>query len=46
MGFERAENDKHQKLSWHWQTRKEHGALMVLELLADAPELAGVCHGA
>lgn len=41
MGFERAENDKRQKLSWRWQTRTEHGALIVLELLADAPEIAG-----
>ncbi len=41
MGFERAENEKQQKLSWRWQTRTEHGALMVLELLADAPEIAG-----
>ena len=41
MGFERAENEKKQKLSWRWQTRTEHGALMVLELLADAPEIAG-----
>lgn len=41
MGFERAENDKGQKLSWRWQTRTESGALMVLELLADAPEIAG-----
>ncbi|CAN7772840.1 hypothetical protein SBC1_80280 (plasmid) [Caballeronia sp. SBC1] len=41
MGFERAENDKHQKLSWRWQARTEHGALMVLELLADAPDIAG-----
>jgi hypothetical protein len=41
MGFERAENEKHQKLSWRWQTRTEHGGLMVLELLADAPEIAG-----
>lgn len=41
MGFERAENDRQQKLSWRWQTRTEHGALMVLELLADAPEIAG-----
>ncbi len=24
MGFERAENDKRQKLSWRWQTRTEH----------------------
>jgi hypothetical protein len=41
MGFERAENDKQQKLSWRWQTHTEHGALMILELLADAPEIAG-----
>jgi hypothetical protein len=41
LGFERATNDKGQKLSWRWQTRTEHGALMVLEFLADAPEIAG-----
>ncbi|MBS0611997.1 MAG: antitoxin [Proteobacteria bacterium] len=41
LGFERSENDQQQKLSWRWQTRTEHGALMVLELLADAPEIAG-----
>jgi hypothetical protein len=41
MGFERAENNRKQKLSWRWVTRTEHGALMVLELLADAPEIAG-----
>lgn len=41
MGFERAESEKQQKLSWRWQSRTEHGALMVLELLADAPEVAG-----
>ena len=41
MGFERAENEQGQKLSWRWQTRTERGALMVLELLADAPEIAG-----
>ncbi|WP_233237848.1 antitoxin [Bordetella sp. LUAb4] len=41
MGFERAENDKKQKLSWRWQTRMEHGALMVLELLTDATEIVG-----
>jgi len=33
MGFERAENDQRQKLSWRWQLRTEHGALLVLELL-------------
>jgi hypothetical protein len=41
LGFERATNDKGQKLSWRWQTRTERGALMILELLADAPEIAG-----
>jgi len=41
MGFERAENEHGVKLSWRWQTRTEHGALMVLELLADAPQMAG-----
>lgn len=41
LGFERAENENQQKLSWRWQVRTESGALMVLELLADAPEVAG-----
>ena len=41
LGFERAVNDKQQKLSWRWQTTTEHGAVMVLELLADAPDIAG-----
>lgn len=41
LGFERAVNDKQQKLSWRWQTKTGHGAVMVLELLADAPDIAG-----
>ena len=41
MGFERSTNDAGQRLSWRWQTRTENGAVMVLELLADAPEIAG-----
>lgn len=41
LGFERTVNDKQQKLSWRWQTKTEHGAVMVLELLADAPDIAG-----
>ena len=41
MGFERSTNDSGQKLSWRWQNRTEHGALMVVELLADAPDIAG-----
>lgn len=41
LGFERATNDKGQKLSWKWETRTEHGALVILELLADDPKYAG-----
>jgi hypothetical protein len=41
MGFERSKNQKGQKLSWRWETRTEKGAVMVLELLADAPDIAG-----
>ena len=41
MRFERSMNDRGQKLSWRWQTHTEIGALMVVELLADAPEVAG-----
>ncbi len=41
IGFERAENTAGKKLSWRWQARTEHNALMVLELLVDAPDIAG-----
>ena len=41
MGFVRAENEHGQKLSWRGQTQTEHGAVMILELLADAPEVTG-----
>ncbi len=41
MGFDRAENNEGRKLSWRWQSHTEHGALMVLELLADAPDITG-----
>ena len=41
MGFERSTNDSGQTLSWRWQTHTDHGALVVVELLADAPEIAG-----
>ncbi len=41
IGFERSTNSGGQKLSWRWQTRTEKGALMVVELLSDAPEIAG-----
>lgn len=41
MGFERSENEHGKKLSWQWQTRTENDALIILELLADAPHIAG-----
>ncbi len=41
MGFERSVNKMGQRLSWRWQIRIEDGAVMVIELLADAPEIAG-----
>ena len=41
MRFERSTNERGERLSWRWQTRTENGALMVVELLADAPEIAG-----
>ena len=41
MGFKRAKNKQGVTVSWRWQIKAENGALMVLELLADAPHLAG-----
>ena len=41
MGFERAENAQGQKLSWRWQTKTESGTTMILEFLADDPEIRG-----
>ncbi|PSL17308.1 hypothetical protein [Shimia abyssi] len=41
LGFERGENHKHEKVSWRWQARTESGAAIILELLADDPELGG-----
>jgi len=41
MGFVRGENEQGVKLSWRWQTRAGLGGLMVLEPLADAPQMAG-----
>lgn len=41
MGFERAENDKGQLVNWRWKTKTEKGATLVLEFLADDPELGG-----
>jgi hypothetical protein len=41
LGFSRAENERGQKLSWRWETRTEHGVKILLEILADAPDVAG-----
>ncbi len=41
MGFEQAENNKGEKVSWRWQTLIEGGTRIILELLADDPEASG-----
>lgn len=41
IGFERGENDKGQKVNWRWKVRMEDGTNVVLELLADHPDLRG-----
>jgi hypothetical protein len=37
LGFERARNSEGLAQSWRWQTTTEHGAIMVVEFLADDP---------
>lgn len=41
MGFQRAENEAGKKQSWRWRAQIEGGATMIIEFLADAPELSG-----
>lgn len=41
MGFERAENNQGKLVNWRWKTRTEHGAVVILEFLADDPNLLG-----
>lgn len=41
MGFERGENDKGQKVNWRWKIKLENGGVLVLEFLADHPDLRG-----
>jgi hypothetical protein len=41
MGFDRAENDAGKKQSWRWKAQVDDGATMIIEFLADAPELSG-----
>lgn len=38
MRFERAENDKGEKMTWRWQTKVDARTTLVIEFLADAPE--------
>lgn len=41
MGFDRAQNDAGKKQSWRWRAQVSGGATMIIEFLADAPELSG-----
>lgn len=41
MGFSRAENAQGKLTSWRWKVRLEHGAVLVIEFLADEPSLRG-----
>ena len=41
IGFERGENDKGQKVNWRWKVRLEDDTTIILELLADHPDLRG-----
>jgi hypothetical protein len=41
LGFKRGENANGEKVSWRWQAKTESGATIILELLADDPELGG-----
>jgi hypothetical protein len=41
MGFERGENKRGDKVNWRWQIKTERGVTMILEFLADDPELRG-----
>lgn len=41
MGFDRGTNESGVKVSWRWEARLETGATMVLEFLAEHPELGG-----
>lgn len=41
MGFERGENAKGDKVNWRWKTTTKHGVTVILEFLADDPNLRG-----
>lgn len=41
LGFERAENRQGKKVSWRWRIRPNDGPTVILELLADNPDVSG-----
>lgn len=41
MNFERVTNAQGHKVSWRWQTKIDGNATLILEFLADAPNLVG-----
>src|SRR3546814_18691964 len=41
MGFDRGTNENGVKVSWRWEARLETGITMILEFLAEHPELGG-----
>ncbi|MGB5077813.1 MAG: antitoxin [Sphingorhabdus sp.] len=41
MKFERGTNQRGDKVSWRWQAKVDGGATLILEFLADAPNLSG-----
>src|SRR3546814_14302581 len=41
MGFDRGTNENGVKVSWRWEAGLETGITMILEFLAEHPELGG-----
>ena len=41
MGFKRSTNSKGENHSWRWEIHMENGVQIVVELLTDAPKIAG-----
>jgi hypothetical protein len=41
IGFDRGENDKGERVNWKWKITMDDGTPIVLELLADNPDLRG-----
>jgi hypothetical protein len=41
IGFEHGENEQGRRVNWRWKVRMEDGTAIVLELLADHPDLRG-----